>query len=710
MTTTAKQLYFSVSIFVAFFSTMLATKIFYFSLGLASRSVGLFDFFKIFYAYRGNPEILYPFFGISVAVLSLALGVLALGYKKRVKQKLHGESRVASKKDIKAMGLFSKDGLILGSHEGKLLRAPGLTPTILTAATRTGKGVSVVIPNLIAHKGSIIAYDPKLELYRTVSAYRANCGQGVFLFAPGLPYSHRWNPFDMWAKNDPTLFDNVNLLANILCPTPEGAKDAMWTQNARKFFIGAVYAMYDMGEYLTLPAILQWIDFYQMASPADDGDDGDDEHEHGNAPETLSYFLERSHTQLSDIALANLSFICGMPKVTAEGVKAQIVSSLQVFQSPSVAHAFSGSDFDLRDIRRKPTSLFVGSTKRTLETGASAYSLFFQIATMLLTENLPRKDEKHEVLLCLDEFTGLGPMSVIKRAVADIAGYKVRLFIIIQNFAQMKNPKMYAAEGLKEFLGNMEFELYFRPKMLEDAKEISAIMGDNTVKAISKSKPSFFKGFGGGGSYSENASEQKRALMLPQELMRMGDEQVLILKPGQPPVVAKKLCYYQDSRFRGKYYDVFSPDKTIEFLSPGVPIVPAFKDKFGVLTSNEFWENGLEEALDFDAEEISAPKLSISRRRDFTAKPEIPAGSVKADSDAPTSQETSKVSKRPNKLSLDSPTEGDGGAPIQSEGMTEEDRQAYVEAHFRGISIEDVVSQNFGSQAINSTENSDGEI
>jgi type IV secretion system protein VirD4 len=626
---------FAVFATLYFASTLLITKIVYFLLGFSSRSVGILDYFLIIIHYYNNPAIISKFMAVSALVFLLITLTLVAGLRARRKPKLHGKSDIASTKDIGAMGLFSNDGLILAEKDGKLLRAPGLTPTILTAPTRAEKGVAIVIPNCIAHKGSLLAYDPKLELYRTCARHRQNAGQNVFLWGPGMPFTHRWNPFDMFNAQDPDLYDNIDIIANILCPTPPDSKDPMWTQNGRRFFIGAVFAMFDMGDYVTLPAVRDWIDFYQMSS---DDDEDDEDSTTQTSSQTLTAFLAASQGRLGSIAETNLTFIDALPKVTGSGVKGQIMSSLAVFQSPSVAHAFSSSDFDLRTIRKNPVSIFVGSTKRTLTTGRAVYSLFFQMATMLLTENLPRKNEGHHVLMCLDEFTGLGPMDVIKRAVADIAGYNVRLFIILQNFAQVKNPKMYGSEGLTEFLGNMEYEIYYRPKMLNDAKELSLIMGDNTVKTISKSSSGFMTGLNLKGQ-SQNASETKRALMLPQELMRMNDNEVLILKPGKPPVIATKLIYYADKRFKGMFYDLHKPENTPTMQSPDIPLVPIFKSKYGDMTSNDFWEEGLDEA---DAVEHFKPNQ----------QPRPPVV-LDVETDALAEQASPEVMKRKNKITFD---------------------------------------------------------
>src|SRR5882672_3011946 len=110
---------------------------------------------------------------------------------------LHGDAKWASRPDIANAGLLGPDGIILGSYRGKYLTLPGQQGVLLAAPPRSGKGVGVVIPNLLNWPGSVVCVDIKRENWTVTAGFRATHGQDVFLFDPFNEEGRtaRWNPF-----------------------------------------------------------------------------------------------------------------------------------------------------------------------------------------------------------------------------------------------------------------------------------------------------------------------------------------------------------------------------------------------------------------------------------------------------------------------------------------------------------------------------------
>ena len=629
-----------------YLTTLVNAKIVYIMLGVGSRNPGWLDYFHLWYSYSGNTQIFNTlvlsssvFYGIFALITFLAYSINRASAGKR---SLHGNTAFATARQAKKMGLYEDQELsiILGQINNKIIRANDVTPLILIAPTRSGKGTGQIIPNLIAWQGSVVAYDPKIELYQSVAGYRHRCGHDVYLFAPGLSYTHRWNPFDMWDLNDPQLIDNITLMATVICPTPPDAKDPMWTQEAQKFFVGVALALYDLGQYVSLPAIAAWIDMHPPKAADDKG-----QFEEG----CLQWVLVQNRERISELAYRNLLHFAETPPQTRGGIKSQLTSSLSVFASPSVGYAFSGSDFDIRTLRKKKQSLFIGSSKRTLNTSTTAFNLFFQTVITMLAEQLPGADEPHKVLCLFDEFTALGPMASIKRAISDVAGYNLRIFIIIQNLSQLSNTKMYGQEGMMEFMSNMQHQTYYRPTTIDDAKKLSELLGDTTVKSVSDSRPGSLAKTDG---YSQSVSDQKRALLLPQEIMRMKDDEMIVNIPGKPPILAKKLVYYSDKRFAGRYLNVRDPLSNLEMLPPLVPVVPEFAEKLNHLTSNQSW---------FGTEAI-LPDRQKKRTSSGSSRTTEPAPAAQAPAPIATASQPTK----PNKLA------GLNKATLQSSSSTPE--------------------------------------
>jgi type IV secretion system protein VirD4 len=126
--------------------------------------------------------------------------------------------------------------------------------------------------------------------------------------------------------------------------------------------------------------------------------------------------------------------------------------------------ATAASDFDLADLRRRPTTIYVAVSLDQLTSAARLLNLFLQQAISLLTERLPGSDERHRVLLLLDEFTSLGRMDVLKDSLAFLAGYGVRICTIVQGLGQLDD--LYGRAGREAILQNSALQVLFAPTMI----------------------------------------------------------------------------------------------------------------------------------------------------------------------------------------------------------------------------------------------------
>jgi len=155
---------------------------------------------------------------------------------------LYGDARWANIGEVRKKGLFAEEGIIVGKLQGQYLIFKGQQFVLVAAPTRGGKGVSVVIPNLMNYSQSVVCLDIKLENFKYTSAFRAAHGQKVFLFAPFSEdgKTHRWNPLDGISANRNLRVGDIQAIGQSFWPNDAASKDSFWNDNARNLFLGIV--------------------------------------------------------------------------------------------------------------------------------------------------------------------------------------------------------------------------------------------------------------------------------------------------------------------------------------------------------------------------------------------------------------------------------------------------------------------------------------
>jgi type IV secretion system protein VirD4 len=141
----------------------------------------------------------------------------------------------------------------------------------------------------------------------------------------------------------------------------------------------------------------------------------------------------------------------------------------------------------------------------------------------------------------------VGRIPILLTSIAFVPGYNVRTLMIIQTPSQL--DEVYGQNGKKIMLKTLGARIVFAPNDMEDARSISEELGYTTVKSRSRSVP----GIGGKNrSPSTNISDQKRALMLPQEIKEMPVDRELVFVENLLPIKCHKIKYYEDEIFKSR--------------------------------------------------------------------------------------------------------------------------------------------------------------
>ncbi|MBS0412508.1 MAG: type IV secretory system conjugative DNA transfer family protein, partial [Proteobacteria bacterium] len=138
----------------------------------------------------------------------------------------------------------------------------------------------------------------------------------------------------------------------------------------------------------------------------------------------------------------------------------------------------------------------------------------------------------------------LGHVAVIARGFSYVAGYGLRLLPVLQSPSQLRAE--YGPDLAEEIIANCGVEIAFAPKALKVANDLSERLGFWTYVGRSSSRPSLLSR----GQRSLTESDQRRALMMPQELIQMPADRLVVLRAGMPPVLGRKIVFWREAAFR----------------------------------------------------------------------------------------------------------------------------------------------------------------
>ena len=380
--------------------------------------------------------------------------------------------------------------------------------------------------------------DIKQENFDLTSGWRASQGHEVFLFNPFAEdkRTHRWNPLS-YVSDDPN-FRVSELMSIAAMLYPDGSDDQkFWISQARNAFMA-------FGLYL----FENWDDERAMGFPAGSGTptlgaifrlstgDGTD----------LKKYLQSLSTQpfLSGNAKAAFANMLSQADETFASIMGTFKEPLNAWINPVLDKATSANDFLLTDLRKKKMTVYIGIQPNKLAESRLIINLFFSQIINLNTKELPKGNPelKYQVLLLMDEFTSIGKVDIIASAVSYMAGYNVRLLPIIQSMAQL--DATYGRDVSRTIITNHALQILYAPREQQDANDYSEMLGYTTVRK---------KNVTHAREKTHNFTEERRALMLPQELKAMGMDHEVFLYEGIPhPVKCDKIKYYKDKYFTSR--------------------------------------------------------------------------------------------------------------------------------------------------------------
>jgi len=443
------------------------------------------------------------------------------------KESVHGDAHWATEAEIKKAKLRSKKGILLGrTGKSTYLIADDFQHVLLFAPTGSGKGVGFVIPNMLFWEHSLVVHDIKMENHDLGSGYRRQkLNQEIYLWNPADPdgISHCYNPLDWISEKPGQMVDDVQKICNLILPEQE-----FWQNEARSLMLGVILYL------CAVPEKTQSFGEVVRTMRSDD------------VVYNLAVVLDTIGKRIHPVAYMNIAAFLQKADKERSGVISTLNSGLELWANPLIDATTARSDFDMQTLKKKKMTVFCGVTPDNLKRLEPLLKVFYQQATDFMTRSMPRKDEPYGVMFFMDEFPSLGEMPQFQVGIAYFRGYRVKLFLIVQDTQQLKG--IYEEAGMNSFLSNCFYRITFAANNVETANLISQLIGNKTALQHSHNKPKFLDL--NPGARTVNTSEVQRALLLPQEVITLPRDEQIILIESFPPIRTKKIFYYKDPFFK----------------------------------------------------------------------------------------------------------------------------------------------------------------
>lgn len=537
-------------------------------------------------------------------------------------QHIHGTARFATRKDLKNYGMLQQHGVVCGElaearvnykidaekasltlhckKPAPLVCHSGRTNTLMIAPTRSGKGVSTVIPTclnygvpykaydkklhkkVIKGRGSMVIFDPKGENWAATAGYRSKFSR-VIPFRPldADNNTAHYNPIWEIPDSPSEAFSWADTIGEIFFggDSAKAASDGAtqyFNNTARDIFAGVVM-------HVRFCKDIPWKDknlatvlhvFSQATNDEEKKEGQDDEETGGPGGKMLDDMINADHVndkihQLI-VEAANRSKI-QTPKERAS-TYSTVFSKISLFQDPLLANATSYSDFSVDDFinSKNGISLYLIVPYNHIK---RISPVFRMIITFMIKKFSAGETNANEVklkipcLFLLDEFPVLGYFPDIALNAGILAGYGVTFFIVCQALNQIID--VYGENH--PFLDHCKTIILYAPGSIKDARTFSESIGNRSVLLdnISASGNKFQVGFN---NISRSSQETSTSLINPDELMKLEFSRAIIMNQGMPPYKGKKVVYYEDPRFKNK---AFMKIPNIEWIMKQIKTLPS---------------------------------------------------------------------------------------------------------------------------------------
>lgn len=399
---------------------------------------------------------------------------------------------------------------------------------VIIGPTRSGKGVGYVIPNALMFPGSMVVTDLKGEIFELTAAYRRSQGHQVFLFSPGAPKTHRWNPLDFVRSDRGSRTLDIQNMAAILIPETVGSENAVWQATAQQVIAGVISYVLESSHYCNRRNLGEVNAFFNA----------------GFDLQVLMKLVKESETDLSRFTIDSFNAYISLNERAARSALLDIQKAFSPFRNERVVAATAVTDMDIASLRRRPVTIYLAPNITDMTILRPLLTLFVQQVMDLLTRE--HNPQALPVYFLLDEFRQLKKMDEILNKLPYVAGYGIKMAFVIQDLKNI--DEIYGETSRHSLLGNCGLQLILGANDQATAEYASRALGKRTIRYHSESRTLELLGLP---RRTRVEQIRERDLMMPQEVRQMPEDRAILLVEGQRPILAGKIKYYASEPFKG---------------------------------------------------------------------------------------------------------------------------------------------------------------
>jgi len=464
---------------------------------------------------------------VSVAV---AIGMSVWRAREIRNSATYGSARWATRSEIARAGLLAGKGVIIGQHANLYLRHDGPEHVLCFAPTRSGKGVGLVVPTLLTWPHSAIVHDIKGENWELTAGFRSSFSR-TLLFDPTNEASAAYNPL-MEVRRGINEVRDVQNIADVLVD-PEGSLERRnhWEKTSHALLVGAILHVLYAEPDKTLAGVANFLSDPRRSIEA-----------------TLTAMMHTPHLGedgIHPVVASAARELLNKSENERSGVLSTAMSFLGLYRDPVIARVTRHCEWRIADLvtQGRPVTLYLVVPPSDISRTKPLIRLILNQLGRRLTEDLQEGADRERLLLMLDEFPALGRLDFFESALAFMAGYGIKAFLIAQSLNQIE--KAYGQNNA--ILDNCHVRVCFATNDERTAKRVSESLGTATETRA-------MRNYAGHrlspwlGHLMVSRSETARALLTQGEIMQLPDTDEIVMLAGVHPIRARKARYYRDPR------------------------------------------------------------------------------------------------------------------------------------------------------------------